>query len=81
MDRRHDDFTAQHIRNAQAAKWRVNRQALARELLRHGVSLATAARVLATPRHRDHDPCGRTFRILDKAGSGNDSKSSEQSHD
>jgi hypothetical protein len=52
MCRRLDALTAQHIRNAQAAKWRVNRQALARELLRHGVSLATAGRVLATPRHR-----------------------------
>jgi len=55
MERRTDTLTAQHIRNAQAAKWRINRQQLARELLRHGVDLVTACRVLATPRHRQSD--------------------------
>lgn len=55
MDRRTDALTAQHIRNAQAAKWRINHQALARELLRHGVSVVTACRVLATPLHRQSD--------------------------
>lgn len=52
MCRRHDALTAQHIRNAQAAKWRVNRQALVRELLLHGVDLVTAGRVIATRDHR-----------------------------
>lgn len=55
MCRRTDALTAQHIRNAQAAKWRCNRQQLARELVRHGVDVATACRVLATPDHRQSD--------------------------
>lgn len=55
MDRRTDTLTAQHIRNAQAAKWRINRQALARELIRRGVDIDIACRVLATPRHRQSD--------------------------
>lgn len=55
MCRRLDALTAQRIATAQAAKWRINRQALARELLRHGVDLDTACRVLATPQHRHSD--------------------------
>lgn len=55
MCRRLDALTAQHIRNVQAAKWRCNRQALARELMRRGVNIDTACRVLATPRHRQSD--------------------------
>lgn len=39
MDRRTDALTAQHIRNAQAAKWRCNRQQLAGELLKRGVTV------------------------------------------
>lgn len=55
MCRRLDALTAQHIRNAQAAKWRINRQALVRELLLHGVDLVTAGRVIATRRCRQID--------------------------